>query len=411
MPLEEAVRTLTSAQADLFGLVDRGVLRPGAWADVVVFDPATVAPGPLRRVRDFPAGSERLTADAPTGVRHVLVNGTPIRLDGEQVADGAGSPRAVGAAAGALMTAPAIIEVALSTRPDRTPHAPTTLAEATRQGLECMAAGASVVHMHLPDLQVPAAVATEQYLEYFRSWLGQDPDVLAPADQRLRRDAGGAASATSSPSPRPGALRLAFVDPGATDLRLARAPTAPRPPTGYLYAFNYDAMSYAIDEGQSPRSGHALRLFEPGWLRNVMAYWRAGRLPAGSFVKFYFGGQYGVLMRGKGVTFGLPPTLTALAAYREILQLEGCELPWFSAVVGGDLLGTPVARATLEQGGHLRVGLEDHAGDRQPSNVDLVREAVALCAEVGRPVATPAEAGRLLGLPPRTALIPEESLA
>jgi len=85
MSVEDAVRRLTKAQADLFGLVDRGELRPGAFADVVVFDPATVAPGPIRRVADFPAGSERLTADAPSGVRHVLVNGTPIRVDEQQV--------------------------------------------------------------------------------------------------------------------------------------------------------------------------------------------------------------------------------------------------------------------------------------------------------------------------------------
>jgi N-acyl-D-amino-acid deacylase len=85
--LEDAVRRLTSCQADLLGLADRGRLVPGAWADVVVFDPATVGPGPVRRVADFPAGSERLTADAPTGVRHVLVNGTPIRVDGVQDLD------------------------------------------------------------------------------------------------------------------------------------------------------------------------------------------------------------------------------------------------------------------------------------------------------------------------------------
>ncbi len=84
LSIEEAVRRLTSAQAELFGLVDRGVLREGAHGDVVVFDPETVAPGPVRRVRDFPADSERLTADAPVGVRHVLVNGVPIRRDGVQ---------------------------------------------------------------------------------------------------------------------------------------------------------------------------------------------------------------------------------------------------------------------------------------------------------------------------------------
>jgi N-acyl-D-aspartate/D-glutamate deacylase len=85
MPLERAVRKLSGEPADMFGFANRGYLREGCWADVCVFDPATVGPGPLRRVRDFPADAERLTADQPTGVRHVLVNGTPIRLDGAQV--------------------------------------------------------------------------------------------------------------------------------------------------------------------------------------------------------------------------------------------------------------------------------------------------------------------------------------
>jgi N-acyl-D-aspartate/D-glutamate deacylase len=85
MPIERAVRKLTGEPADLFGFVGRGYLREGAWADICVFDPATVGPGPLRRVRDFPADGERLTAEDPTGVRHVLVNGTPIRRDGVQL--------------------------------------------------------------------------------------------------------------------------------------------------------------------------------------------------------------------------------------------------------------------------------------------------------------------------------------
>ncbi len=89
MPLEQAIRKLTGEPADMFGFVRRGYLRPGNWADVCVFDPKTVGPGPLRRVRDFPAGGERLTAEEPTGVRHVLVNGTPIRRDGAQL-DAAG---------------------------------------------------------------------------------------------------------------------------------------------------------------------------------------------------------------------------------------------------------------------------------------------------------------------------------
>jgi N-acyl-D-aspartate/D-glutamate deacylase len=85
MSLEGAVRKMTGEPADIFGFVRRGYLREGYWADVCVFDPETVGPGPTRRVRDFPAGGERLTAEEPTGLRHVVVNGTPIRVDGAQL--------------------------------------------------------------------------------------------------------------------------------------------------------------------------------------------------------------------------------------------------------------------------------------------------------------------------------------
>ncbi len=83
LSVEQAVHKLTQVQAELFGFAGRGVLKEGFAADVVVFDPDTVAPGPLRRVKDFPAGAERLTADQPEGMRHLLVNGTQVIVDGE----------------------------------------------------------------------------------------------------------------------------------------------------------------------------------------------------------------------------------------------------------------------------------------------------------------------------------------
>jgi len=92
MPLERAIRKLTGEPADMFGFVRRGYLREGCWGDICVFDPDTVAPGPTKRLRDFPAGGERLTAEQPTGIRHVLVNGTPIREDEEQLEVGAARP-------------------------------------------------------------------------------------------------------------------------------------------------------------------------------------------------------------------------------------------------------------------------------------------------------------------------------
>ncbi len=91
LPLPAAVRKLTGEPADVYQLTDRGYVREGMLADLAVFDPDAVGPGPLRRVRDFPADGERLVADAPEGMGHVIVNGTPIRVDGEAVAEAVAS--------------------------------------------------------------------------------------------------------------------------------------------------------------------------------------------------------------------------------------------------------------------------------------------------------------------------------
>ena len=88
MPLERAIHKLTGEPAAVYGLRDRGLVQEGKAADLVVFDPDTVAPGPLRRVHDFPADGERLTADAPEGMRHTLVNGVVIREDGAPSEEG-----------------------------------------------------------------------------------------------------------------------------------------------------------------------------------------------------------------------------------------------------------------------------------------------------------------------------------
>ncbi len=81
LPIETAVRMLTSRPAAVFGITDRGRLAPGLAADVVIFDPATIAAGPLRRVADLPTGADRLVSDA-IGIEAVIVNGCVVRRDG-----------------------------------------------------------------------------------------------------------------------------------------------------------------------------------------------------------------------------------------------------------------------------------------------------------------------------------------
>jgi N-acyl-D-aspartate/D-glutamate deacylase len=89
LALEEGVRRLTGQPAEVFGLRDRGRLAVGLAADVTVFEPARVGCTPLRRVRDFPAGADRLVSDA-YGIRAVIVNGTVIREEGRDLLDAEG---------------------------------------------------------------------------------------------------------------------------------------------------------------------------------------------------------------------------------------------------------------------------------------------------------------------------------
>jgi dihydroorotase/N-acyl-D-amino-acid deacylase len=73
LSLEEAIRKFSALPAQRMRLTDRGVLKRGLWADVVVFDPANIA--------------DRSTFSSPNelavGMRWVLVNGVPVIADGQ----------------------------------------------------------------------------------------------------------------------------------------------------------------------------------------------------------------------------------------------------------------------------------------------------------------------------------------
>jgi N-acyl-D-aspartate/D-glutamate deacylase len=74
LTLEQAVQAVTSKPADLYRMKDRGRLAPGTWADLILFDPATVGRGPKRRVWDLPGGASRVDTPA-VGLHGVWVNG------------------------------------------------------------------------------------------------------------------------------------------------------------------------------------------------------------------------------------------------------------------------------------------------------------------------------------------------
>lgn len=81
LSLAEGIRKLTSMQAEVCGISDRGLLRSGMAADVVLFDPETVGPCEPELVHDFPGGAARLVQYAE-GINSVLVNGQVVMEDG-----------------------------------------------------------------------------------------------------------------------------------------------------------------------------------------------------------------------------------------------------------------------------------------------------------------------------------------
>ena len=291
---------------------------------------------------------------------------------------------------------PVIIEAAINgaTPKSVNPHVPRTPGEIAADALRCLDAGAAVVHNHNDDAVIGGAGrhATEPYAEAWRAIRARRPDVLLYPTM-----AGGGPHTTVEERyahvidlAEAGLLSLGLVDPGTTNLGGADEEGLPRP-VDTVYQNTYRDARYMIETCARLRVGMSISIFEPGFLRVVLAYHRAGRLPAGSFVKFYFG--------ARDLSFGMPPTLPSLEAY--LAMIEGTGLPWLVSALGGDVVGCGLARHALERGGHVQVGLEPFAGSRTPTNVDLIEEAKVVAAAVGRPIATCEQATAMLGMPRR----------
>jgi uncharacterized protein (DUF849 family) len=290
---------------------------------------------------------------------------------------------------------PVIIECAINgiTSKKTNPHVPVEPSEIAADALACMQAGAAIIHNHIDRVGISVDDAAERYFEGWRPVLAQRPDALLYPTIHL--------DDTFSPSYdhlvplTAGGMRLGVADPGSVNLGYTNADGLPA--GSMVYRNSFDIVAHAFDICHNTRIGPSLAIYEPGFLRATLAWWRAGRLPKGSMIKLYFSTERGYM----GAPFGLPPTERAFEAYMEML--DGCDIPWAASVVGGDLCASDIATLALERGGHLHVGLEFYGGDRTPTNVELVTEAVELCAQVGRPVATPDQAADILGLPRRDA--------
>jgi uncharacterized protein (DUF849 family) len=285
-----------------------------------------------------------------------------------------------------------IIEAAINggTSKETNPNVPKTAEEVAADALATLDAGAAIIHAHCDPVGGPDDEVAERYLEAFRPVWAKRPDALLYPT--INFGAGGL-SFGHLPTMAKEGLRVGLLDPGSVNL--GRLGDDGLPSGAFVYANSFDTIKEVFALHEELGLGPSLAIYEPGFLYTTLLYAKAGKLPAGSMAKFYLSTERGLM----GAPFGLPPTAAGLEAYLDLLG--DTPIPWAVSVVGGDLGRSDVAKVALERGGHLHLGLEFYGGDRQPTNAQLVEEAVALCEAAGRKVATCDEAAEILGLPAR----------
>lgn len=291
----------------------------------------------------------------------------------------------------AMNRGPVIIEAAINGNrtKEHNPNVPRSHEELVADTLEVLAAGASIVHNHGSVFGDPRAVA-DDYLAGWMPVFAERPDAL------LYPTANYGDGLLFDHLPllaESGGMKITFLDPGSVNLGGLDADGLPV--GGIVHVNSFDSIASQMAAAAADRLGPSFAIYEPGFLRAALTYWREGRLPQGSMFKFYLAEDRGYM----GAPFGLPPTRTGLDAYLELLG--DCPVPWALSVVGGDPVESGLAEYAIELGGHLQVGLEFYGGDRQPTNAELTHNAAEVCARMGVAVATCGEAAEILGLPRR----------
>tara|TARA_B110000444_G_scaffold261157_1_gene311507 strand:+ start:5158 stop:6030 length:873 start_codon:yes stop_codon:yes gene_type:complete len=285
---------------------------------------------------------------------------------------------------------PVIIEVAVngSAKKDKNNNTPQTPDEIAADALDCIAAGASIIHQH--DFSGNAKECAMLGLQTYEKILSEKPHAICYPTIAFAEKTIEEAWSHNRILAEAGHLRMAFVDPGSLNLSGLDETGAPDN-SEFVYTNSNKNISWLMEQCRELRLAPSMAIFDASFLRNAVAYDKSGQLPQGAFIKLYFCDDKDRL------SFGLWPTEAALSVYLEMLSASS--LPWASAVLSGDLVESGMAELTLKRGGHLRVGLEDYGGKKTPTNVELVEAAVDVVKTLGYSIATTEETATILNLP------------
>ena len=259
---------------------------------------------------------------------------------------------------------------------DRQPGIPVREQDIIQQSIDCVNAGAAIVHVHAYD--ETTGRQRDEWERYARIIEGVRSRVDAIVYPTIPfsgdRDAGGPLTAQAryahvAELGKRGLLEWAVVDPGST--HITHWDQLQRDEHGFVYANPEDHIRLALSMARQYHFHPAYAIYEPGFLRmGAGLHWRSG-CPQPVY-RFMFSTDYG---------FGFPPEDFALTAYLHMIDRFAPGAHWMVGGLGVDVLPL-VTRAVLE-GGHVRVGLEDAPFGCGRSNVELVEDAVGRVVQAG----------------------------
>ena len=250
------------------------------------------------------------------------------------------------------------------------PNLPLTAAEIAEEAERCRAQGASILHLHVRDAAGKPTQDKSAFQPVIEALGRKSSDLI------IQVSTGGAASMGAEERLQPVELRPEMATLTTGTVNFGDEIFANPMPVVEQFA------GFMAQYGVKPE----IEVFEVGMIRNALSLIKKGLLKMPLHFDFVM-----------GVPGGIPGDPRHLLHMVDFLP-AGCT--WTVAGIGAAEL--PLAALAIVLGGHVRVGFEDNIfyekGVLASSNAQLVQRISRLANELGRPVATPEEARKILGL-------------
>ena len=307
---------------------------------------------------------------------------------------------AAGSKKKAVEDIPVVLECGIngSTKKAKNPNAPETVEEHIAEMIRVLDAGVSIAHNHSNHYHEDPEKAAQFYAEVFQAVRKKHPYAILYATVNMDAKAlheerrpwpPGKKAAHHRILAEKGLANMLLFETGVSAAGIFDKDGVAKEDIFFVYQFWPGDTRYTRQICTDFGTGASFSVYEPGWLKNIIAMAKAGTLPRGSKLNLYFGSEKFAAMA--------PPIPEALELY--LKMMEGLDLKWAVSCPGrdGSIMDTPLARMALERGGSLRVGLEDDTTG--PSNVEQVKRAKELIDSVGRRIVNGPEAIEYLDIP------------